>query len=233
MSVRVSPSRAATGRVARRTETLAEIRARAREVIAQRGPDGLSLRSVGAEMGMAPSGVHYYYASRDELLGAVIVEVFHDLAAEVSHATDNLEQVAAWLAGVLAYSRWACSNHELWLLAHSRTATALKSSPALLPAKDAAVRALMSPLREVLDAMEECPVDSALVKHLSDWARAIGEQPAPWRQLMEVHLYTLVHGHVHLAVTGSLPRELLRDASLLEAQLLTALRSLGVRPYLT
>ncbi|BEP11699.1 TetR/AcrR family transcriptional regulator [Acidothermaceae bacterium B102] len=210
-----------------RVETKATIVAQAKDLLATGGLDALSLRRIGLELGMVPSGIHYYFASRDALLGAVIVDTFQEIAAAALSAATSPDPLQAWTSGARAYHRWAMANAELWHLAHSRTATSLKDSSGLLPAKDSAVRALMGPLLNRMPAAVTTEVDPVLTEHLADWARAIGQQPDPARQLMIVRLYTLLHGHVHLAVTGSLPRELLRDETLLDAHLRWCLAQAG------
>lgn len=201
-------------------------------MLAEQGADGLSLRGLAAELGMAPSGVHYYFASREDLLAALVEDAFLAIAAHVQAAAVGPSPVQSWLSGARAYRRWAADQAELWQLAHSRTATGLKASPGLLPAKDAAVRALMEPIRPALVHLPRGvqPVGAVPAKHLARWARALGEEPDPPRQLVLLHLYTVLHGQVQLAVTGSLPRELLRDHTVLDAQLDLSLTGLGLLP---
>ena len=215
----------------RRRETLEEIRRRARQVLATRGADALTLRGLASDMGMAATGVHYYFSSRDDLLLALIIEGFDDLAAAVARGGPGRPADDRWRAGASAYVSWAQGNPELFQLLHSSTATRLKGRPGLLDAKDRAVRALTAPLLDGVASGELVAPDVAgalgppLRRHLRDWAQAAAITVDPELQLAAVHAYTVVHGHAALVVTGSLPRELLNDGALLEAHLELVLRA--------
>ncbi len=60
---------------------------------------------------------------------------------------------------------------------------------------------------------------AALQRHFRRWAGAAGVPRDAQLLLFLAQAYTLVHGAVGLAVTGSLPRELLADDTLFRAQL--------------
>lgn len=53
----------------------------AREIIAKRGLEGLSLREVARELGVSHQAPYKHYASRDHLLAAVMRRCFQDMAA--------------------------------------------------------------------------------------------------------------------------------------------------------
>src|SRR5579875_3092005 len=96
-----------TRRQQRREATLAEIRAAARAALAAEGPDAVTLRGIATDLGMAPAGVHYYFSTRDDLIAAVIVDAFDDLATVTSVAVDGATGASSWVAAALAYRRWA------------------------------------------------------------------------------------------------------------------------------
>ena len=67
-----SPASApATARARARAELTREITDAARRQLADVGANGLSLRAVARELGMASSAVYRYFGSRDELLTAL------------------------------------------------------------------------------------------------------------------------------------------------------------------
>lgn len=218
-----------TRRAQRREATLAEIRDTARALLAESGPDAVTLRGIATRLGMAPAGVHYYYASRDDLLTAIIIGAFDELAAVTTGAAQSggprRAHTQVWTDAALTYRAWAMANPELFQLAHSATATHLKSRPGLLEAKNRAVRALTDPLAAAVASSEidlsssTVPISPALRGQLQRYADAAAVPSDPHLQLFLLQAYTLVHGAVVLAVTGSLPRELLEDDSLFQAQL--------------
>lgn len=203
---------------------MVEIREAARVLLAEAGPDAVTLRGIAARLGMASAGVHYYYPSRDELLAAVIIDAFDDLALATSTRGARSSSSQSWPDAALGYRAWAMEHPELFQLAHSATATRLKDHPGVLDAKDRAVRALTDPLARAIASGEVeppagPPVSAALRKHFRRWGEMVDLPPDPQLLLFLVQAYTLVHGAVVLAVTGSLPRELLEDDVLFRAQL--------------
>ena len=111
------------GRTARdraRAELTAEIKKEARRQLATEGGGGLSLRAVARELGMVSSALYRYFASRDELLTALIIDAYGALA-DTAEAAD--EQVTSrdprqrWLRIGQAIREWAVANrHEYTLI---------------------------------------------------------------------------------------------------------------------
>jgi len=59
--------------------TLAAIIDAAAEIVARDGFDGLSMRKLAAEIGVAPTGIYWHVGSRDDLLNAVLDVMVADL----------------------------------------------------------------------------------------------------------------------------------------------------------
>lgn len=87
-----------------------EIKAVARRHLATDGAN-LSLRGVAREMGMVSSAVYRYFASRDELLTALIIDAYNALGEAVEKAdaaiSDRANLRARWLSVGRAVRRWA------------------------------------------------------------------------------------------------------------------------------
>lgn len=103
-----------------RAEMVEEIKATARRHLAERGAANLSLRAVAREMGFVSSAVYRYFASRDELLTALIIDGYNALgtAVEAAEATVAREDLAGRFAAICHGVRnWARENpHEYALL---------------------------------------------------------------------------------------------------------------------
>ncbi len=88
----------------------AEIKAIARQHLQTDGAN-LSLRAVARDMGMVSSALYRYFASRDELLTALILDAYNSLADAVEAAdaavTDRTRLRDRWLASARAVRRWA------------------------------------------------------------------------------------------------------------------------------
>ncbi len=97
-----------------RAETIEEIRHRARQQLVADGVGGVSLRAIAREMGMASGALYRYYASLDELLAAVVADLFNEVAGQMEQARDALpdeDPVPRILAVCQAYRQWAV-NHR-------------------------------------------------------------------------------------------------------------------------
>jgi AcrR family transcriptional regulator len=92
---------------------MAEIKAVARKHLATDGAN-LSLRAVARDMGMVSSALYRYFASRDELLTALILDAYNALGEAVEAAdasvTDRRQLRARWLAATRAVRGWALAS---------------------------------------------------------------------------------------------------------------------------
>ncbi len=111
-----------TARERARAELTREIKEEARRQLAEVGAQGLSLRAVARELGMVSSALYRYFASRDELLTALIIDAYNALgeAAETAIAS-----------GAGPRQRWAaaCQAIRAWALAHPHEDALIDGSP--------------------------------------------------------------------------------------------------------
>jgi AcrR family transcriptional regulator len=107
-----------TARERARAELTAEILAAARRQLGEVGAVGLSLRSVARELGMVSSAVYRYFASRDELLTALLVQAYNEIGDAAERADDPRNAPGErWLAVWRGVRDWALANrHEYALL---------------------------------------------------------------------------------------------------------------------
>ena len=112
-------SRPGSAREIARAQITEQIKQIARAQLAVAGPD-LSLRAVARELGMVSSAVYRYFASRDELLTALIIEGYDSMgeAAERAEATVARRDIAGrWAALCRATRDWSLARpHEYALL---------------------------------------------------------------------------------------------------------------------
>ncbi|THV32198.1 TetR/AcrR family transcriptional regulator [Glycomyces paridis] len=107
-----------TARERARIELTREILQAARRQLGEVGAVGLSLRSVARELGMASSAIYRYFASRDELLTALLVESYTEIGDAAEGADDPAARPAErWLAVWRGVREWSLANrHEYALL---------------------------------------------------------------------------------------------------------------------
>lgn len=94
---------------ARRSQT-ETIKALSRELIAEKGVAGLSLREVSRKMGVVSSALYRYFPTRDDLLTALILDAYNDLGSVVERADARSSTGSSrqrWLGVALAIRRWA------------------------------------------------------------------------------------------------------------------------------
>lgn len=116
-----------------RTEVTAAIKDEARNQLAAEGAAKLSLRAVARELGMVSSALYRYFASRDELLTALIVDAYDAVgeAAERAHRTAAADDSAPAGERATPLSRWvavACAVRD-WALAHPHEYALIYGSP--------------------------------------------------------------------------------------------------------
>lgn len=107
-----------TPRERARIDTMARILESGRAQLAEHGAAALSLRAVSRDLGMVSSAVYRYVASRDDLLTALIIEGYRDLA-EVAEAAvvGRAAPGRRFVALCEALHRWARENpHQYALL---------------------------------------------------------------------------------------------------------------------
>jgi AcrR family transcriptional regulator len=99
---------------------IATIKKVSRTLIATKGVSGLSLREVAREMGVVSSALYRYFATRDDLLTALIFDAYNDLGASVERADAKASSESAgerFRITARAVRRWARRHpHEYGLI---------------------------------------------------------------------------------------------------------------------
>ena len=99
-----------TRRERNRENTLQEIKSTAWEQIANEGVSALSLRAIARAMGMTAPGLYRYFANRDELVSALIIDAFDSFGRFLEEARDALpagDHLGRFRAICMAYFEWA------------------------------------------------------------------------------------------------------------------------------
>jgi AcrR family transcriptional regulator len=114
---------AASVRARARAAMVDEIKAAARKHLATDGAN-LALRAVARDMGMVPSALYRYFASRDDLLTALIIDAYNALGGAV-------ETVDAAVSRDALRERWLrlCGAVRAWALRHRGEYALLFGSP--------------------------------------------------------------------------------------------------------
>jgi AcrR family transcriptional regulator len=213
---------APTRRERQRQETLAEIKTRAMDQVAEGGAGSVSLNAIARAMGMSPAALYRYFASRDALLAELVVDAYGSLADALQRAADDAPGTGAGagagrLAAVAhAYRDWALDHPNSYLLIFQ---TSSGSGLDLDPDRTvAAAQRSMDVFLSALDgsAAGDAGLDLAgagVGPELASQIRAWGKRgqtpdlPAGWLYL-GLLTWTRLHGLIslelghHLAATG-------------------------------
>jgi AcrR family transcriptional regulator len=111
---------ARTFRERMRDELTHEMTELARAQLATDGANGLSLRAIARDIGMASSAVYRYFPSRNDLLTALIIDGYNAIGETVEHADASRpreDYIGRWLSVCQALRDWAFGHpHEYALV---------------------------------------------------------------------------------------------------------------------
>ena len=97
-----------------RLRTIEEILGVARAHVLAEGVGGLSLRAVARELGLPPSGIYRFFASREELVRALRASAYDAAAQALQDALDTTgepgDHVRRWLCVHDTYRAWGVRN---------------------------------------------------------------------------------------------------------------------------
>lgn len=198
---------APTRRQRLREQTVEEIHAHALAQVAEGGAAAVSLNGIARAMGMSGPGLYRYYASRDDLLAALVSTGYAELAGALRDAAaGSADRPPAERLGVLAHA------YRGWAVAHPRHYELLFGMRPHGMGADAddAVATIHGGMRVLIAAAaalagEPAPSDGPLDAALSAWSRRRadpdGIPPAVLR--VAVLAWTRLHGLVGLELTGA------------------------------
>src|SRR5215831_4519499 len=129
MSASASVTSPAPNRRARlRADMIDQIKAVARQQLAEQGPGGVSLRGIAREIGTASSALFRYFPSHNDLITALVVDAYDSLADALAAAADTgpadadtedgASHAGRWLALGQAYRHWALADRGAFALIH-------------------------------------------------------------------------------------------------------------------
>ena len=114
-----------TARQRAREDITAEILSAARARLSEAGPGELSLRAVARDVGMVSSAVYRYFASRNDLLTALLIAAYDELGEAAEAADDAVADRDDY------FGRWTavCNATREWSVTHPHDYALLYGSP--------------------------------------------------------------------------------------------------------
>ncbi len=221
-----------------RSETIAQIKAAARQQMAEQGIAGLSLRGIARELGITAPAIYNYFPRLEDLITALIVDAFSALAeamevAEVALASerpyDNI------MALCLAYRRWAVEHPTDFQLIYGNPIPGYHAPEELtIPL---ARRPFLGLFRWFLRAhqageltipAEYQAVPPAMVEGIAAWQRAAGIEMPPALLGLLMSGWSRIHGAVMLELFHHLQPLVGDGATFYRYEIVAFLQQLGM-----
>jgi AcrR family transcriptional regulator len=201
-------------RARQREATLREIRVIALRLLRDGGPSALSLRAIAREMGMTAAALYSYYDTRDDLITALIREVYAELAAALEGALAAApagDPSRRLLAVATTYRDWALEHPAEFQLVYGAPIPGYHA-----PSGGAAAAEAHRACTVLVDVVVDAPArPSTKSARWSDFepdfaAAARAEHPdlRPPALALALRLWGRMHGLVSLEVYGHLGPQL-------------------------
>ena len=199
-----------TRRERQRAATIDEIKQIARQQMADKGAAALSLRAIAREMGMTSPALYRYFASRDDLVTALIVDAYNSFAdtlmsaPEIYPQDDHAKRVAA-IAD--AYRQWALSHSQEYTLIFG-TPIPHYQAPMEVTGP-AAGRSMLALIKELDSAYQAGKFNTwepspALQEQMKYWIEKGGQEIPAAVVHAALGCWALIHGLVSLELYGHL-----------------------------
>ncbi|EMD26819.1 TetR/AcrR family transcriptional regulator [Amycolatopsis azurea] len=179
-----------------RDQVRAEIKQYAWEQIAAAGVPALSLNAIAKQVGMSGPALYRYFASRDDLITALIRDAYRSLADTVRTAYE----AGADLSGLAVTIRdWARSDPQRYFLIYGTPVPGYHAPDDTTAISREVMAVLLDASRAITVDRPETPFDRHLDGH-RDWA---GDDPAPSATLHRaIAFWTRLHGVLSLELAG-------------------------------
>ncbi len=180
--------------------------AAAERLFGERGPDGVTMRQLAAELGVSPMTPYRYFKDKDAILAAVRASGFDRFATALEDATAGMSDPRHQSEATgRAYVRFALGNPDAYRLMFDFAQPNESEYPELVEAS-ARARTMMARHAEALVASGEARGDPMMIAHM---------------------LWAALHGGLVLQMAGKLSPEI--DPSALRRQAFEAILR-GLRP---
>lgn len=179
-----------------RAQVRAEIKQQAWKQIADAGVPSLSLNAIAKQVGMTGPALYRYFASRDELITALIRDAYRSLADTVRAAYDSGADLAK-----LAHTMrdWARHDPQRYFLIYGTPVPGYHAPDDITAISHEVMTVLLESVRALPVDGPRTPFDEHLENH-RDWARG---HPATTSQLHRaLSFWTRLHGVISLDLAG-------------------------------
>ena len=216
----------------RRRATIDEIKATARQQIAQDGATSLSLGAIARAMGMTPPALYRYFENRDALVVALVVDAYDSMGEAMEKSVESLPQDdygGQFLALRRAYRQWALEHREDYALMYGSPFAGIELSAEQRERFQRAVMRSMGTMVQMLSAAHDAnqliiprqyhePPPS--VRQALGWMQLILQDETVPLGILALTLMTWIHadGLIWQELHGHLPKALFGSGDLYEME---------------
>ncbi|WP_344146644.1 TetR/AcrR family transcriptional regulator [Nocardioides koreensis] len=164
-----------TPREIARGENIARIKELALSQLAESGAGALSLRAIARELNLVSSAIYRYYASRDELITALIVDAYDDLGALLEEAVGTTRGPRRrWLDTCRAMRAWALGAPHRFALVYGSAIPGYAAPADTIAPAGRVVRAFCGAASDAVLVADSRPLGRRLGTQLDVSADALG-----------------------------------------------------------
>jgi AcrR family transcriptional regulator len=217
-----------------RAEVRAAILAAAAKRVAEDGANDLSLRAVARDVGMVSSAVYRYFASRDELLTALIIEAYDSLGEHTEArvaSTQGRPAATRWVDAALAVRAWALAHRNDYALLYGTPIPGYAAPDDTTASGTRVSRALVSIVRDAdhLEPVVDRPIEASLTASFAALREEIDLQVDDATTLAIITAWSQLFGLLSFELFGQTHNFVSDDEALFRAAATVMAGSIGLR----
>lgn len=206
-----------TARELARAEITQRILDHARGQLREAGPGELSLRAIARDLDVASSAIYRYFGSRDELITALLVQVYDELGTTLEAADARIRPRTAYRRRFTALARslrgWAVDHPHDWALLYGSPVPGYQAPQDTGPAAGRVTGAFILLLKDMQSTghglRPGAPISRRAAASLDGIWEALGYRLDPDLTLRGMAAWSTVMGAVSLELFGHLHRAVL------------------------
>lgn len=206
-----------TARELARAEITQRILDHARGQLREAGPGELSLRAIARDLQMASSAIYRYFGSRDELITALLVQVYDELGATLEAAEARIRPRTAYPRRFTALARslraWAVDHPHDWALLYGSPVPGYQAPQDTVPAAGRVTGAFIRLIADMQATGHGLRPDASVPRRaaasLDGIWELLGHRLDPDLTLRGMAAWSTVMGAVSLELFGHLHRGVL------------------------
>ncbi len=218
--------------------TAEAIKTAARQLMAEEGTNGLSVRGIAKVLDLTPPAIYHYFGSLDDLTTALIVDSFNTLADALETASQQSTAPGAGgklLDVILAYRQWSVDHPIDFQLIYGNPI------PGYVAPRDVTVPAVVRTfvvsvalIEEALQSGELVPaapykdIPPLIEAHLQALIAEGGYPIADLSMYLAMILWTQIHGIIYLELFNHIQHNVGDVALFYETQIRNMLMTMGL-----